>query len=89
MILAVADNHRARLTVLSRSWCHLCDDLMDALKPICAELDAAIEIIDIDTRPELEDRYGEHVPVVFGAEDELCRHFLDIEAVRAYLLNFR
>lgn len=89
MILATAGNSRARLTVLSRRWCHLCDDLLDALRPICAELGADIEIIDIDTHPELEDRYGEHVPVVLGGENELCRHFLDVEAVRAYLLNLR
>lgn len=84
----MTSDRRARLTVLSRSWCHLCDDLLDALRPVCAELDADIEIIDIDTQPELEDRYGEHVPVVFAGESELCRHFLDIMAVRAYLLNF-
>ena len=78
-----------RLTVYSRAWCHLCDDLLAALKPLCEELGAGIEIIDVDAHPEFEEIHGERVPVVFGGETELCHYFLDTAAVRAYLLNFR
>ena len=80
---------RACLTVYSRAWCHLCDDLLGALRPICAELNADIQVVDLDTHPELEAAYGERIPVVVGGENELCQHFLDAAAVRAYLLNFR
>ena len=79
---------RARLTVYSRVWCHLCDDLLAALRPICDELDADIEVIDVDAHPEFEEAHGERVPVVVGGETELCHYFLDTVAVRAYLLNF-
>ncbi len=77
-----------RLTVYSRAWCHLCDDLLAALRPICAELGADIEIIDVDAHPEFEEAYGERVPVVVGSKTELCHYFLDAAAVRAYLMNF-
>ena len=80
---------QVRLTVYSRAWCHLCDDLLDALRPICDEFRADIEVIDIDTHPEFEEAYNERVPVVVGGKTELCHHFLDTAAVRAYLLNFR
>ncbi|MBI4987422.1 MAG: glutaredoxin family protein [Rhodocyclales bacterium] len=80
---------RARLTVYSRAWCHLCDDLQSKLRPICVELGADIEVIDVDACPEFEAAHGERVPVVFGGEVELCNYFLDAAAVRAYLLNFR
>ncbi len=80
---------RARLIVYSRAWCHLCDDLLSALRPICNELSADIEVIDIDSHPEFEEAYNERVPVVVGGETELSHHFLDAAAVRAYLLNFR
>jgi glutaredoxin len=77
------------LTVYSRAWCHLCDDLLAALRPICEELDADVEVVDVDAHPEFEETYGERVPVVIGGDAELCHYFLDIAAVRAYLLNFR
>ncbi|MCZ7654828.1 MAG: glutaredoxin family protein [Rhodocyclaceae bacterium] len=87
--MATAGRLRARLTVYSRAWCHLCDDLLNALRPICDELGADIEVIDIDAHPEFEEAHGERVPVVMGGESELCHYFLDAAAVRAYLLNFR
>ncbi|MBK6630331.1 MAG: glutaredoxin family protein [Betaproteobacteria bacterium] len=84
-----SSRERARLTVYSRAWCHLCDDLLAALRPICDEFGAVIEVVDIDSHPEFEEAYGERVPVVVGVETELCHYFLDATAVRAYLLNFR
>lgn len=87
--MATASRLRARLTVYSRAWCHLCDDLLNALRPICDELGADIEVIDIDAYPEFEEAHGERVPVVMCGESELCHYFLDAAAVRAYLLNFR
>lgn len=80
---------RARLTVFSRAWCHLCDDLLAALGPVCEELGADIEVVDVDSQPEFEKAYGERVPVVLGGGAELCHYFLDAAAVRAYLLNLR
>ncbi len=84
-----ASRGRARLTVYSRAWCHLCDDLLSALRPICEEHGADIEVVDIDVHPEFEEAHGERVPVVVGGGTELCHYFLDTAAVRAYLLNFR
>ncbi|MBI3525840.1 MAG: glutaredoxin family protein [Betaproteobacteria bacterium] len=52
-----------------------------------------VSILDIDTDPLLVARYDEFVPVLTaGAGDstlELCRYFLDVSAVRAYLAEFR
>jgi len=85
----VTSRKRARLTVFSRAWCHLCDDLLAALGPVCEELGADIEVVDVDSQPEFEKAYGERVPVVLGGGAELCHYFLDAAAVRAYLLNLR
>lgn len=79
----------ARLTVFSRAECHLCDDLLDALLPLCEAFGAEIEVIDVDAHPEYGALHGERVPVVCGGETELCQYFLDAAAVRAYLRNFR
>ena len=73
-----------RLTVLSRGWSHLCDELLDALRPLARELELAIDVIDVDAHPEFEAAYGERVPVVLAGDRELCHYRLDIEAIRAY-----
>ncbi len=85
----MTSKERARLIVFSRAWCHLCDDLLAALRPVCEELGADIEVVDVDSHPEFDKAYGERVPVVLGGGIELCHYFLDVAAVRAYLLNFR
>jgi hypothetical protein len=52
---------------------------MQALRPF------ELEIIDIDSDPGLEARYGELVPVLAGAGNELCHYHLDIAKVNDYL----
>ncbi len=44
-----------------------------------------LEIIDVDSDPLLEARYGELVPVLTGADDELCHYHLDTAKVNDYL----
>ena len=77
------------LRVLSRSWCHLCDELLEALAPIAARHNARVEVIDVDSDAQLEARWGELVPVVLTEDQQhLCHYHLDEHAVRAYLERF-
>lgn len=78
----------ARLRVLSRAWCHLCDDLIEALKPLAEELAFDFEVVDVDLDPALEERWGEWVPVVLDGEAALCHYHLDADAIRAHLREF-
>lgn len=78
-----------RLTVYGRAWCHLCDELLEALKPLQAEFGVEVDVVDVDQHPGLEERYGEWVPVLMAGDLELCHYHLDTDAVRAYLLNLR
>ena len=78
------------LRLYSRSYCHLCDDLLAALEALRGEFQFAVEVIDVDSDPELEARYGELVPVLTDHEgNELCHYFLDPAKVREYLSGFR
>lgn len=72
------------LTVLSREWCHLCHDLLDALAPLREELGLSVEVIDVDAFPELEARWSERVPVVLAGDTEICHYHLDEAALRAH-----
>jgi hypothetical protein len=77
------------LTLLARTYCHLCEDMERALGPLLAEFRAALEVVDVDTSPALESRWGDKVPVLLHRERELCHYFLDAQAVRAYLAAVR
>ena len=77
-----------KFTLYSRSYCHLCDDMLDALN---AMQDGAtrfdVDVVDVDADEALVARFDELVPVLYGslAQPELCHYFLDADAVRAYI----
>ena len=73
------------LTVYSRTYCHLCDELIAGLQSLQARFRFDLEIVDVDSDDALEARYGEHVPVVHHASHELCRHRLDLALITDYL----
>lgn len=77
------------LTLLSRTYCHLCEEMHAALAPIAQRHGAAIVEIDVDASPALERAHGDRVPVLFlGAPDdghELCHYRLAPAAVERAL----
>jgi hypothetical protein len=79
----------AVLTLLSRAYCHLCDEMRDAVAPIALRHDIPVVEIDVDAHQELETAFGEHVPVLLlgGPLDgvELCHFHLDADTVEAAL----
>ncbi len=52
------------VTVYSRQGCHLCENAVNTLEGMRAELNFTIEVIYIDESPELEKLYGHEVPVI-------------------------
>ncbi|WP_305823373.1 glutaredoxin family protein [Massilia brevitalea] len=77
-----------RFTLYSRTWCHLCEDMLAALRALEQPGQAfEIDVIDVDADPALEARFNELVPVLYGEPDgpELCHYYLDEAAVRAYI----
>ncbi|MET0963877.1 MAG: glutaredoxin family protein [Noviherbaspirillum sp.] len=79
-----------RFLLYSRSYCHLCDDMLAALRSLPAASGATIEVIDVDADEALVRAYDELVPVLMGidgdgAGHELCHYFLDPQAVNAFL----
>ena len=78
-----------RFTLYSRSYCHLCDDLLAALRKLVGD-EISVNVIDIDLYTELVQRYDELVPVLIGCRDgqpeqQLCHYFLDENAVKGFL----
>jgi glutaredoxin len=55
----------ARVTLYSRSGCHLCDEARTVIEAVCAELGESYDEVDIDADPELRERFTDEVPVTY------------------------
>jgi hypothetical protein len=80
-----------QFTLYSRSYCHLCDDMLAALHTLQHQ-PFTVAVIDIDAAAEAGDcvpleRFDTLVPVLFGDLNAppLCHYFLDEVAVRNWL----
>ena len=76
-----------RLTLLTRSYCHLCDEMLDALVPLAGTTPVDVLDVDAPVHAALEAAFGDAVPVLFAgapaAGNELCRYRLDVAGVVA------
>lgn len=77
------------LTLLSRSYCHLCHDMEVALTPLAEEFGATVTVLDVDADAALEAKYDELVPVLLHGDTELCHYFLNEPKTRKYLAGIR
>ena len=74
----------------SRSYCHLCDDMLLALQAMPQAVGLPVKVVDVDADDALLRAYDELVPVLTGVgadgvSRELCHYFLDQHAVAAFL----
>ena len=53
-----------KVTVISRTGCHLCEIAIDKINFVKNQLKFDLEIKLINELPELEQEYGEQVPVI-------------------------
>ncbi|TFV90314.1 glutaredoxin family protein [Oxalobacteraceae bacterium OM1] len=82
----------AHFSLYSRSYCHLCDDMLEALQALSGEYAFTVDVIDVDADEALVAQFDELVPVLFGRIGEgqsvrLCNYFLDERAVREFLMS--
>lgn len=73
------------LILYNRYGCHLCEDMLASLNDYAGELQYTVTLVDIDDNPTLQTRYNEAVPVLQYRDREVCRHFLDLSALREAL----
>jgi len=65
-----------KLTLLSRSYCSLCQKMLDALQPWREAHGFDIEVVDVDADEALVARYNELVPVLLDGDVEICHWHL-------------
>lgn len=54
----------ARLTLITRTGCHLCDVAKDALARVAEQTGTGWSTLDVEDDIELEREYGDRVPVI-------------------------
>lgn len=74
-----------RLTLVSRSYCHLCREMETALDALATEFPLSVDVVDIDADPRLLALYDELVPVLLHGGKALCHYHLEVGKVRDYL----
>ena len=75
----------SRVTLYTRPGCHLCDDARVVVSRVCADVGESFDEVDITTDDELEDRFGDDIPVTFvdGKQHDFWR--VDETRLRAAL----
>lgn len=73
----------------SRSYCHLCDDMLTQLRQYQSQATFSVEVRDVDADESLLAQYDELVPVLVGkkgdaAAVEICHYFLDHDRLKAF-----
>lgn len=69
---------RARLTVVHRRDCELCEEMLRELAALAGRMALPpIDIVDVDGDAELRRRHGLDVPVLLLDGSVVCRHRLD------------
>ncbi|WP_338847613.1 glutaredoxin family protein [Massilia sp. W12] len=79
-----------QLILYSRSYCHLCHEMEQALRAQFDLSGVRLEVRDVDADEQAVARWDELVPVLLalqadGQERELCHYFLDAAAVASWL----
>jgi len=74
------------LTLYGRPDCHLCEAMHEDLVPLLRGR-ARISVVDVGEDRELEQHYGERIPVLVAGTAELCCIRLDAVRVESFLSN--
>ena len=75
----------ANLTLYSKPDCPLCDEARAALGRVRNRVDFDLEEVDITTRPDLETRYRERIPVIAVDGEEVFDFHVDEPALERRL----
>ena len=77
------------VTLYTRPGCHLCEDAKSLIAPLLAEFGARLREVNIDSDPELQERYNLDVPVIFLAGRKIAKHRIDPIQFKRQLLEAR
>ena len=71
-----------KVTLYGKAGCCLCDEAKAAIAGVRADRAFDLEEVDVSLDPVLNRRYGERIPVVAVAGEELFEYHVDPEELR-------
>jgi glutaredoxin len=77
------------VTLYTRPGCHLCEEAKAAIAPLLREFGASLREVNIDEDPDLKERYGWDVPVIFIGVHKAAKHRVDLAQFRRRLEEAR
>jgi glutaredoxin len=72
----------ARLQLMTREGCHLCEVAAETLARLAGEAGLVPQLVDVDADDELRAEYGDRVPVVLLDGREHSYFTVDVERLR-------
>lgn len=73
-------------TVYTRAECGLCEEMLAELAELLGPAALAnVHVVDIESQPDLEHKYGQRVPVLLADGEFVCAYRLDARRVRVLL----
>jgi glutaredoxin len=85
----LASAHPLEVTVYSRPGCHLCEEAKGVMQPLLKEFGGVMREVNIDKDPELAERYGWDIPVVFIGQHKAAKHRVDPRQFRRQMQEAR
>jgi len=76
---------KKRVAFYTAAGCGLCSRALEVVHEVRASTGFELEIVSIDSDPDLEARYREHLPVVEIDGQRAFTHFVEPAALRARL----
>ncbi len=75
----------ARLVLLGKPGCHLCEEMREAVEEVLPAWDAVLEEQDVRADAALSRRYLWEIPVLLLEGEEVARHRITPEELSAHL----
>ena len=69
---------KAQVIVYSRPGCHLCEEAKEAMNASGCEAEFVLEEINIETSPDLLNKYRYDIPVVLINGNDAFRHRVEV-----------
>jgi len=78
-----------RVTLYTRTDCHLCEDMHAVVARVARDIPFTMEHVDVDTDPDLTATYGAEVPVLCVNGRKAFKYRVDERDLRARLARER
>ena len=67
--------------------CELCLEMQKEVQNLLDDKAVIVHVIDINSDPGLQHRYGARIPVLVGGNQEICEVKLDVLALQSFLFD--